>query len=256
MDEIPEDDPNDDTFLPIVPHVQQPPPTVPKAEKTESDVTVPMLPRVIGTAIKVETQSEIATTSKSTKKVFKTVEYKLKRKYVKARRFSCVGCNSSFSSQRELNEHFRASHPPVKCDTCEKSFDTPAAMLRHKYTHYEYMYECDVCSRGFQFASQLKEHKRVHQIQGDWVCFKPKCGKRFKRESELNAHLVSHNKKQFKCEECPYSNPDPRNLRAHKRRHSDELPFKCASCGEGFKWVQQRIRHVKSGKCHEQNKQQ
>ena len=240
MDNIPEDDPKDDTFLPIVPQVQQPQPTVPKVEKpTESDVTVPMLPRVIGTAIKVKTQSDTATTSKSTKKVFKTVEYKLKRKYVKARRFSCVGCNSSFSSQRELNEHFRASHPPVKCDMCEKCFNTPAAMLRHKYKHYEYMYECEVCSRGFQFASQLKEHKRVHQTQGDWVCFKPKCGKRFKRESELNAHLVSHNKKQFKCEECPYSNSDPRNLRAHKRRHSDELPFKCASCREGFKWIQQ-----------------
>ena len=118
------------------------------------------------------------------------------------------------------------------------------------------MYKCEVCSRGFQFASQLKEHKRVHQTQGDWVCFRPKCGKRFKRESELNAHLVSHNKKQFKCEKCPYSNSDPRNLRAHKRRHSDELPFKCAFCGQGFKWIQQRSRHVKSGKCPEQNKKQ
>ena len=61
------------------------------------------------------------------------------------------------------------------------------------------MYECDACSRGFHFASQLQEHKRVHQTQGDWVCFKPKCGKRFKRESELNAHLLSHNKKELQC---------------------------------------------------------
>ena len=60
-----------------------------------------------------------------------------------------------------------------------------------------------------QFASQLQEHKQVHQTQGDWVCFKPKCGKRFKRESELNAHLVSHNKKKFQCDECPYKNSDP-----------------------------------------------
>ena len=168
---------------------------------------------------------------------------------MKPRRFSCVRCHSSFTSQKEVNEHFRTMHPPVKCDMCEKSFDTPAAMLRHKYKHYKYMYECDVCSRGFQFASQLQEHKRVHQAQGDWVCFKPKCGKRFKHESELNAHVVSHNKKQLHCDECPYTNPDPRNLRAHKRRHSDALPFKCSFCGRGFKWVQQRIRHLKSGKC-------
>ena len=59
MDNIPEDDPNDDTVLPIVPQVQQPPPTVPKVENiSESDATVPMLPRVIGTAIKIEKQTD------------------------------------------------------------------------------------------------------------------------------------------------------------------------------------------------------
>ena len=125
------------------------------------------------------------------------MEYKLKRKYVKARRFSCVGCNSSFTSQRELNEHFRTLQPPVKCDMCE-NLSTPLQLCCAINTNtMNICYECEVCSCGFQFASQLREHERVHQTQGDWVCFKPKCGKRFKRESELNAHLVSHNKKQF-----------------------------------------------------------
>ena len=256
MDNIPDDNPNDDTILLIVPQLQQPPPIVHNIkDPPDPDVKPPMLLRVIGTAIKIEKPAGTTTTPQPKKKVFQTVEYKLKRKHVKPCRFSCVGCNSSFSSQKEVNEHFHTSHPPVKCDMCEKSFDTPAAMLRHKYKHYEYMYECDVCSRGFQFASQLQEHKRVHQTQGDWVCFKPKCGKRFKWESELNAHLVSHNKKQFHCNECPYKNPDPRNLRAHKRQHSDDLPFKCAYCGQAFKGVQQRIHHLKSGKCPEQNKE-
>ena len=208
-----------------------------------------MLPRVIGTAIKMEQPAGTAITPQSQKKVFKTVEYKLKRKYVKPRRFSCAECDSIFSTQKELNEHFRISHLPVKCDICEKLFDTPAAMMRHKYKHYEYMYECDACSCGFHFASQLQEHKQVHQAQGDWVCFKPKCGKRFEHESELNAHLLSHNKKELQCDECPYKNSDVRNLRAHKRRHSDALPFKCAFCGKGFKWIQQRICHLKSGTC-------
>ena len=256
MDEIPDDDLNDDGTILIVSQVQQPPRIIPKVKNQPGNDTKPaMLPRVIGTAIKVEKPSGTVTTPQPRTKVFKTVEYKLKRKYAKPRKFSCVSCNSSFTSQKEVNEHFRTTHPPVKCDMCEKSFDTPAAMLRHKYKHYEYMYECDVCSRGFQFASQLQEHKRVHQTQGDWVCFKPKCGKRFKRESELNAHLVSHNKKELRCDECPYKNPDPRNLQAHKRRHSDALPFKCSLCGQGFKWVQQRIRHLKSGKCPELKKE-
>ena len=204
MDDIPDDNQDDDTTIPIAPQLQQQPQVIPKVEgPPDTDIKPPMLPRVIGTAIKMEKPAGTVITPQSQKKVFKTVEYKLKRKYVKPRRFSCVGCNSSFSRQKELNEHFRTSHPPVKCDICEKFFDTPAAMLCHKYKHYEYMYECNACSRGFHFASQLQEHKRVHQTQGDWVCFKPKCGKRFKRESELNAHLFSHNKKNYNATSVP-----------------------------------------------------
>ena len=151
-----------------------------------------------------------------------------------------------------MNEHFRMTHPPVQCDMCEKTFDTPAAMVKHRYHHYEYMYECDHCGKGFHFESQLREHLRVHQLQGDWTCFRPKCGKRFKHESELNAHLIAHNKKEYKCEECSYSNTDPCNLRAHQRRHSDKNPF-CAqnvvrdssgcSKGNGI-WRQKAVHRV------------
>ena len=94
-------------------------------------------------------------------------------------------------------------------------------MLWHKHKHYDYMYECKICDKGFQFESQNWEHMRVHQSQGDWVCFKPKCGKRFKRESKLNAHLFSHNKVPQKCEHCPYTNSDPCNLWAHMWKHSN-----------------------------------
>ena len=97
------------------------------------------------------------------------------------------------------------------------------------------MYKCKICDKGFQFESQKREHMRVHQTQGDWVCFKPKCGKRFKRESELNAHLFSHNKVPQKCKHCLYTNSDPRNLQAHMQKHGNVLPFKCGQCGKGFK---------------------
>ena len=248
MDTIPDDNPNnnDGPMLPIAPHAHQQQEAVPNTEdEPEIDTKPMMLPRIIGTTIKTEKTTDTL----PQKKVFKTVEYKLKRKYTKQQKFSCTACNSRFEKQKDLNEHFRTLHPAVKCDMCEQCFDTPAAMLRHKYKHYDFMCECKICGRGFQFTSQLLEHKRVHQEQGNWVCFRPKCGKRFKWESNLNSHLVSHGIKEYMCDQCPYKNTDPRNLRAHKRRHSDALPFKCTKCGKGFKWVQQRIRHVKSGNC-------
>ena len=254
-----EENKNDEYDVPLAPNqVQiQPMGTLPKVDNVEQ-ATAPdaeganikplLLPRVLGTAIKIETPSNNEKPMLK-KKLFKTVEYKLKRKYSKPRKFSCVKCVEKFKTQKELNNHFRAAHPPVKCDLCQEHFDTPAAMLWHKNKHYNYMYKCKICDKGFQFESQKRKHMRLHQMQGDWVCFKPKCGKHFKRESELNTHLFSHNRVLQKCEHCPYTNSDPHNLRVHMRKHSNVLPFKCSQCGKDFKWVQQRVRHLNSDKC-------
>ena len=207
----------------LVPLAPQAPNPGPPPQPTDVSQTEP---KIIGTAVKVEQKTIQPGNDQPTekkKKTFVTVEYKLKRKYVNTKcKFLCEKCHQNFGSQREVNEHFRTTHPPVQCDICQRTFDTPAAMVKHRYHHYGYMYECDHCGKGFHFESQLKEHLGVHQAQGDWTCFRPKCGKQFKRKSELNAHLISHNKKEYKCDQCAYLNTDPRNLRAHQRRHIDK----------------------------------
>ena len=185
-----------------------------------------------------------------------TVEYKLKRKYIKTTcKFPCGQCTKIFTSQREVNEYFRTSHSPVKCNYCKWNFGTLVAMLKHRCIHYEFMYECKYCDKGFHFESQLKEHFRVHQSQGDWGCFKLKCGKHFKRESELNTHLIGHSKVLHECKECDIKNPDPCNLRDHMRVQSDDKSFVCQCCGKGFCWVEQQRRHLQSGECPPPNPQ-
>ena len=102
-------------------HVQ-PSGTVPKADNVEQ-ATAPdaeganikplLLPRVLGTTIKIETPVNNEKPIPK-KKVFKTVEYKLKRKYSKLRKFSCVKCVEKFKTQKELNDHFLAC-----TSTCE-----------------------------------------------------------------------------------------------------------------------------------------
>ena len=151
---------------------------VPNTDIDENAALVPLAPQPheptnalqpskIGTAVKIEdkeTPPKPAQSDAKKKKTFVTVKYKLKQKYVNTtRKFPCEKCRTIFNSQREVNEHFRMTHPPVQCDMCEKTFDTPAAMVKHRYHHYEYMYECDHCGKGFYFESQLGEHLQVHQ---------------------------------------------------------------------------------------------
>ena len=60
------------------------------------------------------------------------------------------------------------------------------------------MYECDKCSKGFHFESELAAHKRKHITDQGLACFHANSGKRFKRSSELNAHLKNHTGKPIK----------------------------------------------------------
>ena len=163
------------SLIPLAPQV---PDLGPPTQPTDVAQTVPV---VIGTAVKEEQKTIQPNNDRPTekkKKTFVTVEYKLKWKYVNTKqKFLCKKCCQNFGSQGEVNEHFRTTHPPVQCDICQNTFDTPAAMVKHKYHHYEYMYECNHCGKGFHFESQLREHLCVHQAQGDWTCFCPKCGK-------------------------------------------------------------------------------
>ena len=106
-----------------------------------------------------ETEGETKKNDAGNKKGQLVVQnYKLARKYKPKRRFSCVGCWQKFINNKELNDHFRVAHLPLTCSDCKKLFSTPSAFEKHKYTHYEYMYECKTCNKGFHFHSELTAH--------------------------------------------------------------------------------------------------
>ena len=215
--------------------------------------------QIIGSAVKEESygpkqeptdkQSETAskTSGKSvTIKHFSMKSYRLKRKPEIKRRFKCRICPEILDSVHKYNYHYREKHPPLPCPYCTRSFNAPRYLSRHLYTHAETMYECEKCDKGFAFKSQYTAHKRRHIKDNDYVCMKVNCGKRFKHDSELKAHVKNHRKTNIKCghQGCTYSNKDIRNIRAHRKCHTDEKPYKCANCGAAFKWQQQKKRHL------------
>ena len=197
------------------------------------------------------TNSDSAPASKEKKGTLVTKNFALPRRVRPVRSFKCgvEKCNQVFSAVKDLNQHHRDSHPPVKCDMCTKYFSCPNEMLKHKYKHYEIMFECDICEKGFSFESQYVAHKMKHRKSPGHQCIK--CQKWFMRSSELTAHLITHGKNYTYCKEpgCDYKNKDPRNVRAHARRHSEVLRFKCPKCAKSFKWCAQRKRHLDNNEC-------
>ena len=192
------------------------------------------------------TTPESAPAKKEKKGTLVTKKFALPRRIRPTRTFKCgvEKCNQTFSAVKDLNQHHRDKHPPVKCDMCTEYFSCPNEMLKHKYKHYEVMFECAICEKGFTFESQYAAHKMKHRKSQGHQCIK--CHKWFMRSSELNAHLVTHGNKYTYCTEpgCDYKNKDPRNVRAHARRHSDVPSFKCLKCDKAFKWCAQCKCHL------------
>ena len=187
--------------------------------------------------------SSVMDDTKPTKGVFKTKQITI-RCSKDPRSFKCSKCDHRTTSLRELNRHFIATHRKVQCDICNKSFNTPAAMCKHRYTHVEEdsQFKCRSCEKLFPFESQLKSHWHMHRRGHNYMCASANCTKSFKHPGDLAAHAKSHGM-THNCAHCSYTNSDLRNLKLHLHTHSRDTPFKCKLCDACFVHSNQLVRH-------------
>ena len=189
-------------------------------------------------------------TQKETKQAKKgkltTKTFVLKRGQKPKRRFCCVvgKCKRICDTRKELNNHHLTAHPRILCNICNKLFDTPNSMHRHRYSHKKPKHFCADCGKGFFFMSELTSHRRCHLTIPGYSCFAKNCDKTYKREAELNAHVATHKKERIDCpvRTCPYFTYDRRNLRQHNRQHMP-MKFECVYCYEKFCYFEQKKRH-------------
>ena len=181
-----------------------------------------------------------------------TTDHKLKRSN-KPRTFRCQQCAFRSDTQGKMNDHFRNSHPPVKCPECDDTFTTPNTLARHRYTHGELTKVCRDCDKKFAFAHELKIHRFSHRRHPAFKCAYPDCDKAFFREGELTKHAKIHKKIVWKCEYCDYESYDECNLKGHMALHSKIKKHVCSLCSARFTFYMQLLRHgekrLKLGTC-------
>ena len=141
----------------------------------------------------VSPKSDMPESDKNIKGEFKTKTISI-RCAKDPRTVKCSECDKRTTTLQELNAHYIANHGKVKCDICDKSFNTPGALRKHCYTHAEEksQYRCRTCSKTFPFESQLKSHHHVHHRNRNYICASANCGKSFKHPGDLAAHAKSH----------------------------------------------------------------
>ena len=65
------------------------------------------------------------------------IEIKGRRKPKFKRKYKCpfTGCAETRYSRSDLNDHYKATHPAVRCNSCDIRFLTPSTLERHSYYH-------------------------------------------------------------------------------------------------------------------------
>ncbi|UYV84594.1 ZEB2 [Cordylochernes scorpioides] len=74
------------------------------------------------------------------------------------------------------------------CDQCDKTFNKPSSLARHKYEHSgQRPHKCDQCGKAFKHKHHLTEHKRLHSGEKPFQC--NKCLKRFSHSGSYSQHM-------------------------------------------------------------------
>lgn len=136
-------------------------------------------------------------------------------------RFVCDVCFKEYSSQTNLNVHFRNAHTTqdleaLTCTLCFKTFRNHNSRRVHMHKYHSLKWKLLLHWINL-------DHKPVLIVGSDCQC--PYCGKTFSRKDAVKLHVrdIHENDGQLQaCDLCDYSSKSLSTLRSHKSRaHRD-----------------------------------
>ncbi|XP_064477548.1 zinc finger protein 26-like [Ornithodoros turicata] len=144
--------------------------------------------------------------------------------------------------------YLKHSHLPnglYQCIVCGKQSTRKAFLRPHYITHVkETPFKCPKCSFAFKTANRFSDHFIGAHLDGPPLgC--PECPFWTKRPRALRKHLARHSgRARERCEVC-FKWLDVSSIKQHYFLHTDEKPFQCSECSEGYSAKGALLRHIK-----------
>lgn len=129
------------------------------------------------------------------------------------------------------------------CDRCSYKSITKINLE----AHYNKMhlcvrpYICQICSKSFYRKSNLQEHLLIHNKIKNYIC--ETCGNNFVSRKSLETHLKTHGVKKFHCDTCNKFYFHKHHLNEHIKRNHMEKLYNCMGCEKKYGLMKELKRH-------------
>lgn len=174
------------------------------------------------------------------------------------KKFSCDECNKSFIAKSSFDYHKRAAHAKIeklKCDHCQKQFQSPLTLKRHMQNHDINKIPCKHCDKKFSRKDLLNLHIKTYHYDysynkramlEDVKCkdgYRCKtCLKFFQGRKEMIFHFED-NTCFNRCSFCGKTFRDKAYLKIHKLTHVGGIEFPCEICNKSFQFKSGLMKH-------------
>ncbi|XP_066529110.1 zinc finger protein 675-like [Hoplias malabaricus] len=103
---------------------------------------------------------------------------------------------------------------------------------------------CEVCGKPFKNDRLLMAHMVVHQKERPYCC--ELCGKCYSYAHVLKIHLRTHTgERPYHCRFCGKTFNQKGHVKGHERIHTGEKIYSCSVCGKLFTWLGQGKEHLR-----------
>jgi len=165
---------------------------------------------------------------------------------------------ASISSQSKIPNNQES--PSYICSVCDVIFSQKKDLKKHMDIHFnEDVFPCEKCGKVFKSMTSLKLHKLSH---GNLPLLKlnklnhgnlplPKLKETGKsvisKEKGTGKSVTTEAPQKFCCPACPRTYTRKATLNQHMNIHTGLKPYKCLTCGKGFR--NRIIRNIHSNDC-------
>ena len=160
-----------------------------------------------------------------------------------AEELKCDKCDKTFQTKYKMRYHFKTVHGnPVTCEICglltsKHNLGMHRAKVHHLYNipKAKLVKKCDSCDTEFKSGEEMDNH--LNTCQSSEKQFKCKdCDKIWVSHLSLELHYVeSHKKIMFCCDICGLASSEQAQIKRHKKWvHEKKYDHVCHICGKPF----------------------